>query len=57
MGRGWGHFRGSKRLQVGPNQSSVPNSVFLPYYELNSNARRALGVAEFEEYWLEAGEE
>ena len=24
MGRGWGHFRGSKRLQVGPNQSSVP---------------------------------
>ena len=25
MGRGWGHFRGSKRLQVGPNQSSVPS--------------------------------
>ena len=25
MGRGWGQFRGSKRLQVGPNQSSVPN--------------------------------
>ena len=24
MGRGWGQFRGSKRLQVGPNQSSVP---------------------------------
>ena len=36
---------------------SGDDSVFLPYYELNSNARRALGVAEFEEYWLEAGEE
>ena len=27
MGRGWGHFRGSKRLQVGPNQSSVPTQT------------------------------
>ena len=30
MGRGWGHFRGSKRLQVGPNQSSVPMSPRRP---------------------------
>ena len=28
MGRGWGQFRGSKRLQVGPNQSSVPSALY-----------------------------
>ena len=30
MGRGWGQFRGSKRPQVGPNQSSVPTSRGAP---------------------------